>query len=172
MANAVVIGIDPGLTTGWCIAKDMQMDVGDEGEVVTLSIDSFEGGTWKLTQAGRSYVEVLYAYVKEIIEEQRSVNLVCYEEPVARGNAAKSLNRQIAAIILACEHSKVPHYPVNPGTLKKYATGKGNESKEEMVAESQAVGYPGTDHNEVDAFWLAGYGIDYVLPAIDNPEGE
>jgi Holliday junction resolvasome RuvABC endonuclease subunit len=42
---------------------------------------------------------------------------------------------------------------VQPATLKKWATGKGNATKEQMVDAARLRGWEGSDHNEADA-WL------------------
>jgi hypothetical protein len=44
--------------------------------------------------------------------------------------------------------------PVHTGSLKKWATGKGNASKEEMMAVAVGHGITPVDDNEADAFLL------------------
>lgn len=61
---------------------------------------------------------------------------------------------------------------VNPGTLKKYATGKGNASKDEVLAavirRFPAVEVKGND--EADALVLAAMGSDHLgQPMVDMP---
>ena len=53
-----------------------------------------------------------------------------------------------------CEHHEVPYLGVPVGTIKKHATGKGNASKDEMVASVRARGYTPADDNEADAIAL------------------
>ena len=49
---------------------------------------------------------------------------------------------------------------VPPATLKKYATGKGNASKGEMLAAAiRRLDYDGADDNEADALWLEQIGL-------------
>ena len=44
---------------------------------------------------------------------------------------------------------------ISPTTLKKFATGKGNASKNLMLVESvRRLGYEGSNHNQADALWL------------------
>ena len=45
------------------------------------------------------------------------------------------------------------------GTIKKHATGKGNASKDEMVASARARGHAPTDDNEADALALLHWAV-------------
>ncbi len=61
---------------------------------------------------------------------------------------------------------------IAPATLKRFATGKGNAVKEQMVAAARAqLGYKGNDHNAADALWLLHAGMTHFrLPGhIDSP---
>lgn len=53
-----------------------------------------------------------------------------------------------------CEENKIPYEGVPVGTIKKYATGKGNASKEMMIEGVKALGYDPVDDNEADAIAL------------------
>lgn len=150
-----VIGIDPGMSTGWAYT----------GDGITIA------GTWDLREdEDDHYLVALFRNLCELIDDV-CPEVLCYEEPVARGNAAKVLNRQMGVIILACEVCAVAHYPVNPGTLKKHATGMGNATKEDM-AEALWGKRPDRqyDHNAVDAHWLADYALNVVLPQMEYDE--
>jgi crossover junction endodeoxyribonuclease RuvC len=61
---------------------------------------------------------------------------------------------------------------IPPATLKKYATGKGNAKKEDVLAAAiRRLGYAGSDHNEADALWLLQIGLRYMgAPAVNVPE--
>lgn len=146
MLRDCVVGIDPGMTTGWCVMRGGAVDA----------------GSWVLSHQSTHPLLRLHEQLSALILEH-SPDLVCYEEPVARGLAARSLNRQMGVIILVCEVLRIPHYPVNPGTLKKHATGRGNATKEQMAEAWPGLSLHG-DHNAVDAIWLADYGTKLVLP--------
>jgi len=49
----------------------------------------------------------------------------------------------------------IPFVDVPPATLKKYATGRGNCGKDEMIAAAiRRFGFAGCDNNEADAYLL------------------
>jgi len=150
-----VIGIDPGMTTGWAYTTNSNIVI---------------AGSWDLKKDESHELVALFRNMCELIDKVVP-DIVCYEEPVARGMAARSLNRQMGVIILACEVCAVAHYPVNPGTLKKHATGRGNATKEEMAEALWGKGgYRADDHNAVDAHWLADYARNVVLPEMGTDE--
>jgi Holliday junction resolvasome RuvABC endonuclease subunit len=50
---------------------------------------------------------------------------------------------------------------VSPATLKKYATGRGNAGKDEVLAAAiRRLGYEGTSHDEADALFLRHLALD------------
>ena len=154
-----IIGIDPGLSTGWAVCT---------GETTSC-------GVWQLRDPHQHPLGVFAQLLHGLIGVgSDSIDLLVYEEPVARGNAARSLNRQIGAIIVVAEECWVPHYPVNPATLKKWATGNGRADKDLMAiaAYRHGVREPNgdavNDHNAVDAALLALYGRDVVLPSMEQ----
>lgn len=60
---------------------------------------------------------------------------------------------------------------VPPSSLKKYATGKGNANKGEMLAAAiRRLGYEGASDNEADALWLRAMGLDALgCPLVEVP---
>ena len=51
--------------------------------------------------------------------------------------------------------AEVPYVDVAPSCLKKWATGKGNAGKDEMIAAAiRKYGFEGCDNNEADSFML------------------
>jgi len=146
-----VIGIDPGMMTGWAV----------------LDGDNLSSGVWDLKADGAAPLWTLGRRLHNSLVLYKP-ELVCYEEPVARGMAARSLNRQLGVIIYICEQNLVPHYPVNPGTLKKHATGSGRADKLDMAEAAALREWVVDDHNAVDALWLADYGRNIILPTMET----
>lgn len=67
-----------------------------------------------------------------------------------------------------------PYLDVPPATLKKYATGKGNAGKDEVITAAVRRGgdlYSGTTNDEADAFWLWALASDLAgQPVLDMPK--
>lgn len=63
-----------------------------------------------------------------------------------------------------CEHHQIPYQGVPVGTIKKHATGKGNASKDDMVAAARNRGFAPADDNEADALALLHWAIEEHMP--------
>jgi len=110
------------------------------------------------------------AWLREICDLVRP-GLLVYEEPHHRGGAATEVAYGLVGIIKKeAATRKIEHTSVHTATLKKWATGKGNASKEEMVAAAndwparEGLIYEGTeklyhveDDNEADASLMLAY---------------
>jgi len=93
------------------------------------------------------------------------VTHMAWEEPVMQGNAGASINRQLGVIQLVAESHGLPFVSINPATLKKWATGSGKASKEDMATAIRTTFglEPATD-GEVDALcvgWWATQAVEW-----------
>jgi Holliday junction resolvasome RuvABC endonuclease subunit len=71
------------------------------------------------------------------------------------------------------QNPKVPYEGIPVGTIKKSWTGKGNASKDEMMAECVRRGFEPDDDNEADAIAiLARQCPEAIEPHIDAPASE
>ncbi len=66
-------------------------------------------------------------------------------------DAAHAYGGFLATLTAWAEHHQIPYRSVPVGTIKRYATGKGNAPKAAIVAAMQARGFDPTDDNEADA---------------------
>jgi crossover junction endodeoxyribonuclease RuvC len=83
-----------------------------------------------------------------------------------KGGTALELAGLGQIVRLALHEAGLAFVDVAPSTLKKFATGKGNALKPDMVAAATYhLGFTGSDHNEADALWLLHAGLaHYRLP--------
>lgn len=84
----------------------------------------------------------------------------------AQGRAVLDLAGLGAVVRLALSEAGVPFADVPPSVFKKFATGRGNAPKDEMLAAAiRRLDYAGHDGNEADALWLLQAGLTrYALP--------
>jgi len=69
-------------------------------------------------------------------------------------DAAHVFGGFLATLSTWCEQRSVPYQGVPVGTLKRFATGKGNAGKEAVIAAVRARGFTPADDNEADALAL------------------
>lgn len=88
----------------------------------------------------------------------RGFDRVAYELVVGAGPgqvyAQQVYGGFLAVLQSFCEHHQIPYHGHHVGTIKKAWTGKGNATKEEMVARAELLGFRPKDHNEADAIAL------------------
>ena len=66
----------------------------------------------------------------------------------------------LAHLTAWCEAAAIPYQGVPVGTIKRFATGKGNAGKEAVIAAMRARGFAPADDNEADALALLLWAID------------
>lgn len=145
-----VLAIDLGTTTGWALrSADASINSGTE----SFKPHRFEGG-------GMRYLRFKH-WLTEVKQTSDSLDAVYFEE-VRRHlgvDAAHAYGGFMAHLTAWCEHHQIPYQGVPVGTIKKHATGKGNASKDEMIAAMKVRGHSPADDNEADALALLHYAI-------------
>jgi Holliday junction resolvasome RuvABC endonuclease subunit len=56
----------------------------------------------------------------------------------------------------------IPYFEVAPKQLKKYATGSGGASKDDMIVAAETAGARPSNDDEADAWWLRQMAVDYA----------
>ena len=138
----IILSLDLGTHCGWKIG-DRQMSLSG---VWDFGNSRFEGG-------GMRFVK----FVKQLntIAETMKIDLVVFEE-VRRHlstDSAHVYGGLMAHLTAWCEKQdpKLPYQSVPVQTIKKFATGKGNASKTDVIAAMQKLGLQPADDNEADA---------------------
>ena len=150
LAHHAVLALDLGTTTGWALQS---RDGGITSGTITFKPTRFEGGGMRFLRFKRWLTE---------IKQSGEINAVYFEE-VRRHvgvDAAHAYGGFLATLTAWCEHHQIPYQGVPVGTIKKHATGKGNASKDEMVASARARGHAPADDNEADALALLHWAIE------------
>lgn len=100
--------------------------------------------------------------------KEAGLEAVFYERPFARGLHATRSGWGIAGVIeaVAMRYGLVA-LDMPPSTIKKFATGKGRASKEEMIEAARRFGYTGSDEHEADAVCALKYAEENMTKGND-----
>lgn len=146
-----ILAIDPATTCGWAL--------GDS--TLNTPAGVIASGTWDLSvrrdESGGMRLVRLQNKMGEFGYSNHKLDFVVFE--AARHAGAKMQGALVCqaeiqgAIKLYCEWQEIEYRGYSPSEIKKHATGKGNASKEMMMAAARERWHIGDD-NEADALWL------------------
>jgi len=145
MNTMTILALDLGTQTGWALtSRDGSITSGSQ----SFKPQRFEGGGMRFLRFKRWLIEI-----KQSVD---GIDAVFFEEVRRHAgvDAAHAYGGFMAHLTAWCEHHRIPYQGIPVGTIKKHATGKGNASKDEMVAAARARGHAPTDDNEADAIAL------------------
>jgi len=151
LAHHPVLALDLGTTTGWALR-------GQDGCItsgtMTFKPSRFEGG-------GMRYLR-FRGWLAEIAGLSGGIARIAFEEVQrhAGTGAAHAYGGFLATLTAWCEQEAIPYQGVPVGTIKRYATGKGNADKAAMIAAIEARGFRPADDNEADAIALLLWATD------------
>ena len=132
----------------------------DPGTHCGYASSPFESGVWDLSSGRHEGGGMRFVKLRRYLQEYTitKIDLLVYEE--VRGHkgvdAAQVYGGIVAIITELCELQNIPYQGVPVGTIKKFATGKGNSNKEVMLAAARAK-WPEidiVDDNQADALWI------------------
>lgn len=142
-----IVALDLGTKTGWA-AKYPNLPVASG--TASFQPGRFEGGGMRYLRFSR--------WLDEVAGRAK----VIYFEEVRRHaatDAAHVYGGLMATLTAWCELRGIAYQGVPVGTIKKHATGKGNASKDAMIAAAMARGFNPADDNEADALALLDWAI-------------
>ncbi len=101
------------------------------------------------------------AWLQELDETVTQIDSVFFEEVIGHRGAiaAQVFGGFLAHLSAWAEMNKTPYEGVPVATIKRHITGKGNASKEEVIAAMQAKGFTQLDDNDADALALLDWAI-------------
>jgi hypothetical protein len=146
-----ILALDLGTTTGWALrGSDDRITSG----TMTFRPSRFEGG-------GMRYLR-FNGWLQEIARLGGPFHRIVFEE-VRRHvgtDAAHVFGGLLATLTAWAEMHSIPYEGVPVGTIKRFATGKGNADKAAMIAAMKARGFTPADDNEADALALLLWATD------------
>jgi Holliday junction resolvasome RuvABC endonuclease subunit len=159
MYQSLVFGVDPMTDTGWALALDGAVR---ESGVQSFRLERGESNGMRYLRFNRWLQDISCTF------PDATVKLICYEESFQVGRHASELYNGFVTRLqefavtngFECTH-------VHTGQLKKWATGRGNANKPEMIRAAmlylngRELATVGDD--EADAVLLAMYAVEHIL---------
>jgi hypothetical protein len=139
--TGALLALDLGTTTGWALRLGSETHSG----TVSFRPSRYDGGGMRYVRF-RNWLDRLGA--------ERALPQAVYFEEVRRHvgtDAAHVFGGLLATLTAWCEERHLPYQGVPVGTWKRHACGKGNASKDDVIAEIRERGFKPADDNEADA---------------------
>lgn len=136
-----ILSLDLGTTTGWA---SLIGGIVHSGTVIFRS-GRYDGG-------GMRYLR-FQAWLEQLADDSGGLRAIYFEE-VRRHigtDAAHIYGGFLATLTAWCEREGVAYQGVPVGTIKRFATGKGNAGKDAVLAAVRQRGFQPADDNEADA---------------------
>lgn len=146
-----ILALDLGSTTGWAVRTERNRILHGTAE---FRPSRYEGGGMRYLRFGK--------WLDQTLEVSGGVDAV-YVEEVRRHigtDAAHVYGGLLATLTAWCEARGIPYQGVPVGTIKRYATGKGNADKQAMIAAVRERGFDPADDNEADAIAILLWALD------------
>jgi len=149
--DRTLLAIDLGTTTGWALrSTDGLITSG----TVSFRPSRYDGG-------GMRYLR-FQNWLAEMDRLSGPITTIFYEE-VRRHigtDAAHVFGGLLATLTAWAELRGIPYGGVPVGTIKKFATGKGNANKAAMMTAARARGFSPVDDNEADAIAILLWAVE------------
>lgn len=160
-----ILALDLGTKTGWALTDYRGGVRADRAESGVQTFDVKRGES-----PGMRYVR----FTRWLPVMGLHCSLLVYEQTHQRGGAATEVAAGFATRVQEfCARENIEHTAVHSGTLKKFATGKGNAGKREMWAAAREK-WPDRDFiddNEIDALWILEYARVEIVGANAEDKG-
>jgi Holliday junction resolvasome RuvABC endonuclease subunit len=149
--HLVVLALDLGTKSGWALR-------GSDGQITSGTAlfrnDRWQGGGMRFLRFKR--------WLTEIKQAAGHLDAVFIEEVRRHAgvDAAHAYGGFLAHVTAWCEHHAIPYEAVPVGTIKRHVTGKGNASKDVVIAAVRGLGFDPVDDNEADAIAILLWAIE------------
>jgi len=157
-----VLALDLATKTGWAM---LDRNGNFESGVQEFDLKRGESKGMRFLRFRKWLKEVLALGELGVQYSAELPGLIVYEQPHFRGGHACELLVGLSTNVLAeAALYGLEHLAVHTGSLKKFATGKGNAGKDEMILKAKEF-FPKIeiiDDNHADALVLIKYGLNEI----------
>ncbi len=145
-----LLALDLGTSAGWALHNTAGVASG----TVSLKHTRYDGGGMRFLRFRR--------WLEQLDVEAGPFEAVYFEEVRrhAGTDAAHVYGGLLGVLTAWCEEYLVAYQGVPVGTIKRFATGKGNADKAAMVDAVRAKGFNPADDNEADAIAILLWALD------------
>ena len=145
------LALDLGTATGWALR--------DHTGLITSGTASFRPG--RFDGGGMRYLRFT-SWLTELDRLSGPCAAIWFEEVRRHSGteAAHVYGGLMASLTSWAELRGIPYEGVPVGTIKRYATGKGNAPKQAMIDAARARGFSPADDNEADAIAILHWAIE------------
>jgi crossover junction endodeoxyribonuclease RuvC len=152
-AHGGLLALDLGTHMGWALRS--------ASCAITSGTNHYKPGRFE--GAGMAFVR-FGGWLNEI-HRSEPIGAMVFEEVRAHAGtlAAQVYGGFLAHLTAWCERQAVPYLGVPVATIKRHATGKGNASKDEVIAAMRTRGFRPGDDNEADALALLSWAIEQKI---------
>ena len=150
-AKPTILALDLGTNTGWALRPGTGLITSG---TVSFRPSRYDGG-------GMRYLR-FRAWLEQLVADAGKPAAIHFEEVRrhAGTDAAHVYGGLLATLTAWCEQTRVAYQGVPVGTIKRFATGRGNADKATMMAAIKARGFSPNDDNEADALAILLWAIE------------
>ena len=151
LGSGAVLALDLGTTAGWALRTP---DDYTSSGTVLLKHSRYDGGGMRFLRFRR--------WLEDLDQDAGPIEAIYFEE-VRRhaGTDAAHIYGGLLAVLSAwCEEHLVAYQGVPVGTIKRFATGKGNADKAAVIDAIRSRGFAPRDDNEADALAILLWAIE------------
>lgn len=151
LAEGAIVALDLATVTGFALRSP---DGTIHSGTVSFRPSRYDGGGMRYLRFGN--------WLNQLATDVGGIGVVFHEE-IRRHlstDAAHVHGGLLATLTSWCEQRSIPYQGVPVGTIKAFATGKGNADKAAVIAAIRARGFNPTDDNEADALAILLWAIE------------
>ena len=156
----MILALDPATETGWALYHCGKTTSG------SYSVKPLHATKKRQAEPEHYRCRNMWSWLAQTCLLYGFPNLIVFESLegfVAKGKKAAQVNNELRGVIKAFAGvNDIALLAVQPADVKRFATGKGNADKVEMVNAAQVkYGYMGDNHNEADAILILQWALKY-----------
>jgi Holliday junction resolvasome RuvABC endonuclease subunit len=146
-----LLALDLGTSTGWALRT---ADDSTSSGTVLLKHTRYDGGGMRFLRFRR--------WLEDLDQHAGPIEAIYFEEVRrhAGTDAAHMYGGLLAVLSAWCEEHLVAYQGVPVGTIKRFATGKGNADKAAVINAIRSRGFAPRDDNEADALAILLWAIE------------